>query len=750
MLKLKNIIKDYPVGDRTFRALNGINLNFQKGEFVAILGPSGCGKTTTLNIIGGLDRYTSGDLVINGTSTKNFKERDWDAYRNNSIGFVFQSYNLINHLSVLDNVELGMTLSGMPVKERREKAIATLERVGLKDQIYKQPTKLSGGEKQRVAIARALLNDPDIIMADEPTGALDSTTAHEILNLIKEVGKDKLIIMVTHAREYAEEYASRIIELKDGEVMTDSGSTVVEEEDLGYEPNKTAMSFWTALKLSFNNLRTKKFRTTITALASSIGIIGVGLVLSISNGFSAQIDDIEQDQLVSLPILIGRNEMQIGFDRAGATTYVPEDYEDNEIVVYDPDQDIHVNTFTEDFLTHLENLDEEAYTNIHYEYGYTPTIITERNEIPEILNTWDIGFSSFIVPEDQLDEYYALKAGAFPTNPYEVVLVMDEWNVVELEIIDALGFDPSDTLFYEDVIGKQLYVALNDDLYIQQGGIFTPNFANLSSVQDGAVVLTIVGLVEATDDSLQYADAGIRHMYDLKTELLAANVDSTICTTQANQNTSVFDLTQLTAEDKEMLESAIGCNDTNPFLIQIYTDSVEHKDMIKDHIAAFNEGKDIDDQILETDLAEAIGDTLGTLITSISVVLTAFASISLVVSSVMIGVIIYISVLERTKEIGIIRSLGGRKKDISRVFNAESVIIGAFAGLLGITITFILTFPINAIAVSYDDALANVAQVNPLHLVALVAISTVLTFIGGFIPSRIASKKDPVEALRVE
>jgi putative ABC transport system permease protein len=750
MLKLKNIVKDYPVGDRTYRALNGINLNFQKGEFVAILGPSGCGKTTTLNIIGGLDRYTSGDLVINGTSTKNFKDRDWDAYRNNSIGFVFQSYNLINHLSVLDNVELGMTLSGMPVKERREKAIKTLKRVGLEAQIYKKPTKLSGGEKQRVAIARALLNDPDIIMADEPTGALDSVTAHEILNLIKEVGKDKLIIMVTHDRNFAEEYATRIVELKDGEVMSDSGSTVVEEEDHGYEPNKTAMSFWTALKLSFNNLRTKKFRTTITALASSIGIIGVGLVLSISNGFSAQIDDIEQDQLVSLPIIIARNEMQVGFDRAGATTYVPEDYEDNEIVVYDPDQDIHVNIFTEEFLTHLENLDEEAYTNIHYEYGYQPTIITERNDTPEILNTWDIGFSSFVVPEDQLADYYELKAGAFPTSPYEVVLVMDEWNVVELEIIDALGFDTTETIFYEDVIGKQLYVALNNDLYVQQGGIFTPNFANLSSVQDGAIVLTIVGLLEATDDSLQYADAGIRHLYDLKTELLTENVDSTICTTQANQDTSVFDLTQLTAEDKERLESAIGCNDSNPFSIQLYTNSIEHKDMIKDHIADYNEGRDIDDQIFETDLAEAIGDTLGTLITSISVVLTAFASISLVVSSVMIGVIIYISVLERTKEIGIIRSLGGRKKDISRVFNAESVIIGAFAGLLGIAITFILTFPINAIAVNYDEALANVAQVNPLHLLALVGISTVLTFFGGFIPSRIASKKDPVEALRVE
>ena len=750
MLELKNIVKDYPVGDRMFRALNGINLTFQKGEFVAILGPSGCGKTTTLNIIGGLDRYTSGDLVINGTSTKNFKERDWDAYRNNSIGFVFQSYNLINHLSVLDNVELGMTLSGIPVKERRERAIATLERVGLKNQIHKSPTKLSGGEKQRVAIARALLNDPDIIMADEPTGALDSTTAHEILNLIKEVSKDKLVIMVTHARTYAEEYASRIIELKDGEVMTDSGTTVEPDEDAGYQPNKTAMSFWTALKLSFNNLRTKKFRTTITALASSIGIIGVGLVLSISNGFSKQIEDVEQDQLVSLPILIGRMEMQIGFDRAGATTFVPEDYEDNEIVVYDPDQDIHTNVFTPEFLAHLEELDEEVYSNIHYEYGYTPIVLTERDGVVEQVNIGDIGFSSFIVPEDLLGDYYAIKAGRFPTNPYEIVLVMDQWNVVEREIIEALGYDSSETLFYEDVLGKQLFAALNDDMYLQIGNQFLPNFADLDSVRDGAIALTIVGLVEPTDDTLQYGDSGIKYLYDLRTELLDINKDSTICTVQASQDTSVLDLTTLTEQEKEQISSFLGCNDSNPYFISIYTDSVEHKDAIKEHIAVYNEGRDIDDQILETDLAEAIGETLGTLITSISVVLTAFASISLVVSSVMIGVIIYISVLERTKEIGIIRSLGGRRKDISRVFNAESVIIGAFAGLLGIGITFVLTFPINAIAVNYDDALANVAQVNPLHLFLLVVASTVLTFIGGYIPSRIAAKKDPVEALRVE
>ena len=751
MLLLKDIVKDYRVGERMFRALKGINLEFHQGEFVAILGPSGCGKTTTLNIIGGLDRYTSGDLVINGTSTKNFKEQDWDAYRNNSIGFVFQSYNLISHLSVLDNVELGMKLSGIGAAERREKAMAVLKRVGLESQVHKRPTKLSGGEKQRVAIARALLNDPDIILADEPTGALDSTTAHEILNLIQEISKEKLVIMVTHARTYAEEYASRIVELKDGEVIADSGSTVPPCPDEGYEPKKTSMSFFTALKLSFNNLRTKKFRTVVTALASSIGIIGVGLVLSISNGFSNQLSEIEQEQLVGLPILIGREQMSIGFDQAGATAYIPEDPEENEIVVWDPDSTLHTNVFTAEFLNHLEALDEDVYTNIHYEFGYVPTILTERDGTPEIMDLSQLGFSNFVVPEDDLARYYDLKAGTFPTNPTEVVLLMDEYSVLERDIIEALGYDPDETLYYEDVLGKELYVALNDDLYVEQaGGVFLPNFTDLQSVVDGGVTITIVGLVEATEDALEYGNEGIKYLYDLKTDLLAQNSGSDICVAQQNSNQSVFDLTALTDEEKEQVLSFIGCNDSDPFLIQIYTDSVEHKEAIKEHIALFNADRDIDDKIFETDLAEAIGETLGTLITSISVVLSAFASISLVVSSVMIGVIIYISVLERTKEIGIIRSLGGRKKDISRVFNAESVIIGAFAGLLGIAITFVLTFPINALAVNYDESLANVAQVNVIHLILLVIISTILTFIGGFIPSRLAARKDPVEALRVE
>ena len=751
MLELKNIIKDYKVADTKFRALNDINLTFQKGEFVSIIGPSGCGKTTALNIIGGLDRYSKGDLVINGTSTKEFKERDWDSYRNHSIGFVFQSYNLINHLSVLDNVELGMTLSGVSQEERKTRAISVLERVGLKTQLNKRPTKLSGGEKQRVAIARALVNNPDILLADEPTGALDSTTAHEILDLIREISHEKLVIMVTHEKMYAKEYSSRIVELKDGEVINDSlNKNIVELDDKGYSPKRTAMSFLTALKLSFNNLRTKKFRTIITALASSVGIIGVGLVLSISNGFRDQVEQIESDQLVGLPILIGRAEMEIGFNRAGASSYIPDEYDEDEIVLYDPNMDVHENVFTVDFLNHLEQLDDDIYTNIQFEYGYVPTILVNKNDEAEIIQTMDLAFSSFIVPNDQISDFYNLKAGSYPTSIYEVVLLVDDWNVVDSSIIETLGFDITETIRFSDVIGTNLYVGLNDSFYVEQGGVFIPNFLNLDDVVDEGVELTVVGIIEAQEAALEYNGSGVKYLYELKPELISRNVSSNICLNQENASTSVFDLSSISDAEKEVLLSYIGCNDENPFLIQIYSDTVENKELIKAHIQAYNVGLPIEDKIFETDLAEAIGDTLSTLITSISVVLTAFASISLVVSSVMIGVIIYISVLERTKEIGIIRSLGGRKKDISRVFNAESVLIGFFSGLIGITITFILTFPINAIAVVYDDNLANVAKVNILHLVLLVLASTVLTFIGGFIPARIASNKDPVEALRVE
>jgi len=751
MLELRNISKDYKVGNGIFRALNNVSLKFRKGEFVAILGHSGCGKTTTLNIIGGLDRYTEGDLIINGTSTKSFTERDWDAYRNNSVGFVFQSYNLISHLSVLDNVELGLTLSGVNKTERRERAIEVLEKVGLKSHMNKKPTLLSGGEMQRVAIARALVNNPDIMLADEPTGALDSKTAREILTLIKEISKDKLVIMVTHEAKYAEEYASRTIKLLDGEIIEDNDEYSGEEDDSGYVANKTAMSFWTALKLSFNNLKTKKFRTTITALASSIGIIGVGLVLSISNGFSGILDDLESDQLVGLPIMITEGEsfqmgppMQIVNDG-------PDVGEDDEIVVYDSDDYTHTNIITTDFVAYLDLMDESIYTTIQYNYGYRPQLLIETDGISKTISNRDINFSSYITPEDELDQYYELLIGDFPQNPYEVTLLVKNGNVVDIDVIETLGFDPDVTITFDDIIGMNLYVARNNDYFTESNDLYIPQLAHLDTVLDNGIELTITGIVQMIDDTISIGgDNGIYYLYSLEEELIDLNMASDICIEQGTTNISVFTGETLTDEEKFNTLSYLGCNNTVPKMINIYSDSIDNKTAIKDYISEFNSGLLEDDQIHELDLAETIGDTMGTIIGMISIVLSAFASISLVVSSVMIGIIIYISVLERTKEIGIIRSLGGRKKDISRVFNAESIIIGAFAGILGVTITYLLTFPINIIVTNFEESLTGVAQVNVLHLLGLIAISTVLTFIGGFIPSTMAAKKNPVEALRVE
>ena len=755
MLELRNISKDYKVGNGTFRALNDVSLKFRKGEFVAILGHSGCGKTTTLNIIGGLDRYTEGDLIINGTSTNSFTERDWDAYRNNSVGFVFQSYNLISHLSVLDNVELGLTLSGVKKDERRKRAIEVLTKVGLESHMYKKPTLLSGGEMQRVAIARALVNNPDIMLADEPTGALDSKTAREILTLIKEISKDKLVIMVTHEAKYAEEYASRTIKLLDGEIIEDNDEYSGEEDDSGYVANKTAMSFWTALKLSFNNLKTKKFRTTITALASSIGIIGVGLVLSISNGFSGILDDLESDQLVGLPIMItegqeffmGPQRMMDEMDENDGL----EGAEGDEIVVYDADDYTHINLITADFVEYLDLMDNSFYTTVQYNYGYQPQLLIETDGVSTTINMRDINFSSYITPEDELADYYELLVGDFPQNPYEVTLLVKDGNVVDIDVIETLGFDPDDTITYDDIIGANIYVGRNNDYFVETNSLFIPQFAHLDTVLANGIELTITGIVQMVDDTISIGgDNGIYYLYSLEEELINHNMSSDICVAQSATNVSVFTGETLTDKEKFDTLSYLGCNNTLPRMINIYSDSVDNKTAIKDYISEYNTDLEEVDQIHELDLAETIGDTMGTIIGMISIVLSAFASISLVVSSVMIGIIIYISVLERTKEIGIIRSLGGRKKDISRVFNAESIIIGAFAGILGVTITYLLTFPINIIVTNFEESLTGVAQVNVLHLLGLIAISTVLTFIGGFIPSRMAAKKNPVEALRVE
>ncbi|MCK5761383.1 MAG: ABC transporter permease, partial [Candidatus Izimaplasma sp.] len=555
-----------------------------------------------------------------------------------------------------------------------------------------------------------------------------------------------------HEAKYAEEYASRTVKLLDGEVIEDSDEFTGTEEETGYVANKTAMSFWTALKLSFNNLKTKKFRTTITALASSIGIIGVGLVLSISNGFSGILDSLESDQLVGLPIMITEGqEFFMGPGRMIADEDDGLGGEGEEIVVYDADDYNHINLITPDFVDYLNSMDDSVYTTMQYNYGYRPQLLVEENGVSKTINNQDLNFSSYITPDDELDEYYELLTGAFPQNPYEVTLLVKDGNIVDIDVIETLGLDPEDDIIFDDILGLHIYVARNDDYYAESNNLFIPQFAHLDTVLDNGVELTITGIVQMIDETISIGgDNGIYYLYSLEEELINLNMASDICVAQAATNVSVFNGEVLGDEEKLNTLSYLGCNNSLPKMINIYSNSIENKTAIKDYIDEYNTGLEEVNQIEELDLAETIGDTMGTIISMVSIVLSSFASISLVVSSVMIGIIIYISVLERTKEIGIIRSLGGRKKDISRVFNAESIIIGAFAGVLGVIITFLLTFPINILVERFEESLVGVARVNILHLLALVLVSTVLTFIGGFIPSRMAAKKDPVEALRVE
>ena len=557
--------------------------------------------------------------------------------------------------------------------------------------------------------------------------------------------------MVTHEAKYAEEYASRTIKLLDGEVLDDTDKFTGEDDNSGYTPNKTSMSFLTALKLSFNNLRTKKFRTTITALASSIGIIGVGLVLSISNGFSGILDDLESDQLVGLPIMINEGQTFHMGPPIQINNNVLDEAGENEIVVDDPEEYTHVNDLTAEFVSYLDLMDESVYTTVQYNYGYNPQLLIEKDGVSTTVSNWDINFISYITPEDDLEEYYELLIGDFPQNPYEVTLFVKEGNVVDIDIIESLGFDSDSTITFDDILGTKIYIARNNDYFAKTNNLYVPQLAHLDTVLAGGVELEITGIVQMIDDTISISgDNGIYYLYDLEEELINLNMASDVCIDQEASNNSVFTGEALTEDELSDTLSFLGCNNTLPKMINIYTDSIDNKTAIKDYLAEYNVGLSDDAQIQELDLAETIGDTMGTIITMISIVLSSFASISLVVSSVMIGIIIYISVLERTKEIGIIRSLGGRKKDVSRVFNAESIIIGAFAGILGVTITYILTFPINIIVTRFEETLTGVAQVNVLHLLGLVLISTVLTFIGGYIPSRMAAKKNPVEALRVE
>ncbi len=794
MLQVKSISKSYTTGDFTQKALDEVSVSFRKNEFVAILGPSGSGKTTFLNVIGGLDKYDSGDLVINGTSTKDFKDSDWDSYRNNSIGFIFQSYNLITHLSILDNVEMGMTLSGVSDEEKRKKALDALERVGLKNHVNKKPNQLSGGQMQRVAIARALANDPDIILADEPTGALDKKTSVQIMDLIKEIADDKLVIMVTHNPKLAENYADRIVKFEDGCVIEDSNPYYESEKDEKYSLKKTSMKFRTALKLSARNISTKKGRTLLTALASSIGIIGIALILSLSDGFQIQIDKYQSDALNEFPVFISQQVTVMDEESMKQSQEMMEsfvtgnrDMADTDYVILDEvkqDSTIYINKFTDKYMKYLENIDPAICSSIGYTRGVSMNVLKKNADgnvswhtlssgISAMMdsmmatgggmsgfNMTGIGLSSYPETLDKeaqsyLEYYYDVLEGTFPSNPHEVVLVVDSDNTVSKDIMANLGFDNTkEQIKFKDIIGTEYQLVGNDVFYTKsEYGIYIQNTDyNALYGNEKNITIKISGVVRLkADQSIGLLGAGIAYSDDLVQEVVDMNMasqmikdiqTSDIDVTPTNPMSTVDDLSR-----KSLLLQYGGSSE--PFAIFLYPSNFDEKDQLIAYLDAYNETAADGEKVIYTDASATITEMTGSIMKAVTIVLVAFAAISLVVSLIMIAIITYISVLERTKEIGVLRALGARKKDITRVFNAETFIIGICSGALGIGIAYILTVPINMV-IEHITELPNVAVLNPLYAAALVAISIVLTLIGGVIPAKMAANKDPVAALRSE
>ena len=766
MLELKNIKKTYRVGDVETRALDDISVSFREQEFVAILGTSGSGKTTCLNIIGGLDRYDSGDLIINGKSTKNFKDREWDAYRNNSIGFIFQSYNLISHLSIVANVEMGMTLSGVSAAEKHRRAQEALEKVGLKDHLHKKPNQLSGGQMQRVAIARALANDPDILLCDEPTGALDTVTSVQIMDLIKEIAGDKLVIMVTHNPELAEKYADRIVKFQDGKIVSDSNPYSFEKENKEFSLKKTSMSFLTALKLSANNIRTKLGRTFLTSFASSIGIIGIAVILSLSVGFQMQIDKFEADTLQQMPIIISQQSMNLDTDtmiKMGEEQKKYEDYPDEKkIYLFDSMQDTmtHTNKFTDEYLEYVNNMDSSLCKGVTYSRLVNMNMIRKDGENYIPVTSANMNWSSYPVSLNEnkhslMNEHYDVLTGTMPETPNDLMLVVDTKNRINKAVMKELGFDADnlEEIDFNEIIGKELKVVMNDDYYVKtEYGTYSYN-TDLAAMYNAENTLTlriscIVRPKEDSPTSMMSEGGGVAYNDELAQLVIDNSKNSEIVKAQEQSDVNVLSMEAMDEETKKQTIAYLGGNEI-PYAIQLYPYDFESKDKMLEYLDKYNESLEADDQIIYTDMASMISGMSDGIMDGITIVLIAFAGTNLIVSLIMIAIITYTSVLERTKEIGILKALGARKKDVTRVFDAETFILGVTSGMLGIIIAKLLTFPINAIIYSLTD-LKNVAHLKISHALILVAISTILTMLGGHIPARMAAKRDAVEALRSE
>ena len=857
MLKLENITKDYKSGDSVVHALKGVSIEFRENEFVSILGQSGCGKTTLLNIIGGLDRYTSGNLIINGKSTKEFKDKDWDAYRNYSVGFVFQSYNLISHQTILSNVELALTLSGVSKKERRTRAIEALKKVGLEEQIHKKPNQLSGGQMQRVAIARAIVNNPDIILADEPTGALDSKTSKQVMDILKEIAKDRLVIMVTHNAELAEEYSSRIIKILDGVITDDSNPFESEKKETNNskEKRRTSIKFLTALSLSLNNLMTKKGRTILTSFAGSIGIIGIALILAISTGIQNYINRVEEDTLSSYPITIEESTIDTTsmLESMMQGSSDDENTDDGKIhsqnimteMLSTISNKVQSNNLTE-FKKYLEENNEIVNNSNSIQYGYNlslnlykedtsdgivkvnPSTVMEKLGMQtsggmsssgiSIMNT-DV-WTEMLDNEELLHSQYDLVAGAWPERYNEVVLIVDENNRLNDYVLYSLGLkdqdeleetmtklqngetveEPENTTYtYDELLNLSFKLLLNSDYYQKENGLWV-NKENddefMKQKISDAESIKVVGIIKQNENSSASSMAGgIGYLKDLKEYVINKTNEAEIVKEQKeNPDVNVFtglefpkegeeqtfNIQNLSSEQQraisqmspeqiaDMMETyrenqeatyednltTLGSVDLDkPSSISIYPKSFDDKEKIANAIEEYNqkqrdEGKE-ENVITYTDIVGTMMTSVTNIIDAVSYALIGFVSISLIVSSIMIGIITYISVLERTKEIGILRAIGASKGDISKVFNAETFIVGLIAGLLGIGITVLLTIPINSLIYNLSGVVIK-ATLEPIAGLILVLISMFLTIIAGLIPAKMASKKDPVEALRTE
>lgn len=763
MLELKKISKSYKTGSFVQQALKEVSIQFRNNEFVAILGASGSGKTTLLNIIGGLDQYDSGDLIINNKSTKKFKAIDWDRYRNHCVGFIFQNYNLIPHISILDNVEMGMTLSGVNSKTRKKKAKEALKKVGLLEHIHKKPNQLSGGQMQRVAIARALVNNPDIILADEPTGALDTKTSIQIMDLIKEISKDKLVIMVTHNPDLAKDYATRIIEFKDGTKISDSNPVTEKEKDTSIlKIKKTAMNFRTALKLSFNNIKTKKGRTLLTAFASSIGIIGIALILSLSNGFKIEVDNFEKNTLSQAPVIISTQAMTMSEETVSQIKKEdsPKYPKKEKVYVLEDVMEtfLHTNILSDEYIEYVKKLDTSLLSGVSYQQATNFNIITKTKDGYKLVadsSNWTLLPTNPNKNENGIIyDNYDILAGEINEDEPGLILQVNSKNQIYQSTLEALGLSGKEVSF-EDILNQELKVVGNDDYYLQYGSIFVPN-QDLEKLYQNKnnITLKVQAIIRGKSDKEMITNgSGIGYTNALTELVISKNKDSKIVSYQEKSDYNIltnqpFDEKDGSMNTKEIMLGYLG-KDVKPNVIYLYPKDFESKKEITTYLDKYNEGKEEKDVVEYTDMAAMISTLSGNIMDAITVVLVAFSSISLIVSSIMIAIITYISVLERIKEIGILRALGARRKDIKRVFNAETFIIGLTSGILGILIAYLLTIPANQI-IENLSGLAGVAKLNIYHAIILVIINIILTMIGGAIPSRMASKKDPVEALRTE